>query len=71
MDHGGNMGHGSGMGNGKKTLKIFCQDQKLEVQAALKKLKDAGIEASPNQVIRDIAVKNNMSPPEVVDILRK
>jgi len=71
IDSGNGMGHGSGMGNGKKTLKKFCQDYNLEVQSALKKLKDADIEATADQVIRDIAVKNDMTPPEVVDILRK
>lgn len=68
---GSGMGHGGGMGNGKKTIKTFCQDENLKIETALQNLKEVGIEATPNQVIRDIAQKNGKIPPEVIDILRK
>ncbi|MEN2985589.1 MAG: DUF4405 domain-containing protein [Thermodesulfovibrionaceae bacterium] len=55
-----------GKGLGKKTLKQICEENKLEVQTILKKLKNKGIIANGKDTLREIADKNGTSPIDVL-----
>ncbi len=55
-----------GKGLGRKTLKQICDENKVEIQKALTKLKNKGIVASEKDTLRQIAEKNNTSPIEVL-----
>jgi len=55
-----------GKGLGKKTLKQICDENKVDIQKALSKLKNKGIVASEKDTLRQIAEKNNTSPIEVL-----
>lgn len=55
-----------GKGLGRKTLKQICDENKVDIQKALSKLKNKGIVASEKDTLRQIAEKNNTSPIEVL-----
>ncbi len=55
-----------GKGLGRKTIKQICDENKVDIQKALSKLKNKGIAASEKDTLRQIAEKNNTSPIEVL-----
>lgn len=55
-----------GKGLGRKTLRQICEENKIELQKAIVKLKNKGIKAKESDTLREIADKNNTSPIEVL-----
>lgn len=55
-----------GKGLGKKTLKQICAENKIDLQKALAKLKNKGINAKEMDTLREIADKNGTSPIEIL-----
>ncbi len=58
-----------GGGMGRLTLQQYCDQEGLDVQTALERLRQAGLEAKPTMLIRDIATKGNLHPSAIRDIL--
>ena len=65
MDHGGRGQGGAGSGFGQKTLKEACAEFGIDTQTAISALKQAGIECTPDQRIRQIADNNNTHPSQI------
>ena len=68
----GNIGHfqsGAGQGIGRLTLKEYCGQISLDVNAAVKKLRDAGFKAGPEMTIRGIADTAGVHPSQIRTIL--
>ncbi|MHC4206973.1 MAG: DUF4405 domain-containing protein [Planctomycetota bacterium] len=61
---------GPGRGFGRMTLKQYCEQMNLDLDSAMKKLKDAGYTCSADQTIRDIADSTGSHPSEIRDILQ-
>lgn len=55
-----------GKGLGRKTIKQICEENRVDVQKAMKKLKNKGINANEKDSLRTIAEKNNASPIELL-----
>lgn len=55
-----------GKGLGKKTLKQICEENKIDLQKALVKLKNKGLNAKERDTLKEIADKNGTSPIEVL-----
>jgi hypothetical protein len=51
------------------TLKEYCKQMGLDVNAAVQKLKDAGFKASPDMTIRNIADAANAHPSQIRTLL--
>jgi hypothetical protein len=56
---------GTGRGIGRMTLKEYCNQMGLDVNAAVKKLQEAGFKAGPNMTIRGIADTAGIHPSEI------
>lgn len=67
---GGRGAGGGGSGFGRMTLEQYCADAGIETDAAIEKLRQAGITASPGTTIRDIAETANIRPSSVPDLLQ-
>jgi Domain of unknown function (DUF4405) len=64
-------GHQGGGGMGWKTLKEYCEAEKLDLTATLARLHEKGLKAEPTQTLREIAVNNGYQRPyEIVEFLR-
>lgn len=57
-------------GTGKKRLVDFCADYGLELEEIVGVLAAAGVEASPEQTLREIAQAHGSAPDEVYEIIR-
>ena len=66
----GKSGMHKGSGMGRKTLAQICSEWQLDQQEVINKFKAEGIEATSDMILRDIAYKNNMKPPELLDMLK-
>ncbi len=55
-----------GKGLGRKTIKQICEENRVDVQKAMKKLKNKGIDANEKDSLKTIAEKNNTSPIELL-----
>ena len=63
---GGDYGQGGrGRGFGRMTLKEYCDEMGLNVNTAVKKLKDAGFKADPDMTMRAIADIAGTHPSEI------
>ncbi len=60
-----------GMGFGRKRLSDFCAKYGLDTAATIEGLKGLGIEAAPDDSMREIGEKNNMDPRSIFDALRQ
>lgn len=60
-----------GSGIGRMSLEEFCKKYQCNVNDTLKKLKSNGIEANKNQTLRKIAISNNLTPIDIVEIIKK
>ena len=60
---------GSGRGFGKMTMKQYCEQMGLDVNTAVKKLRDAGFKAGPDMTIRGIADSAGGHPSEIRAII--
>ncbi len=56
-------------GFGRMTLKSYCEQTGLDVNAALKKLQEAGYKASSDMTIRSIADSTGVHPSEIRNLL--
>ncbi|ADU96901.1 glycoside hydrolase family 18 [Thermovibrio ammonificans HB-1] len=59
-----------GFGMGRMTLKKVCSELGIPVSSCIERLKKAGIEASPEQRLRDIAFKHGYYPYQILQILK-
>lgn len=69
-ESGGGGGSGSG-GFGQQTLRQLCQESNLDMDTALERLSQAGIRASADQTIRQVADENNIRPGEIRQLLQR
>ena len=67
--HGEGKGRGGG-GPGRKALSTYCEENGIPLENALKALEDAGISASAEITLRDLADQSGLRPSEIVEILQ-
>ena len=60
---------GAGRGFGRMTLRQYCEQMNLDLNTAVKKLKEAGFTVSADLTIRDIADSTGIHPSEIRNIL--
>ena len=60
----------SGQGFGRMTLKQCCEEMDLDLNTAVKKLKEAGITVSSDMTIRNISDSTGAHPSEILTILQ-
>ncbi len=58
-----------GNGIGRKTLRQIGEEYSIPVDDLVKALKKEGLEAGPEDIMKDIADKNGVSPGKILDIL--
>ena len=58
-----------GTGMGKKTLNAICSEKGLSLDDVLARLKQKGIEANPNDKLKDVASKLGKTPMEIFTII--
>ncbi len=58
-----------GYGIGRLTLNQYCQQQNLDLEQTLQKLRDEGFRAEPQMTIREIASTGGIHPSAMRDIL--
>lgn len=64
-------GQGQGSsGWGRKSLAQVCEELNKDVNDVLKKLASNGVIASKDDLIKDLAGKNNMKPVDIVNLIR-
>lgn len=64
-----NLQGGPGRGIGRMTLKAYCNQMGLDVNAAVKQLQEAGFKAGPDMTIRGIADTAGVHPSEIRTLL--
>ena len=60
---------GQRRGLGVKTLKQFCEEEGVDLQAAIDILSDSQISASPDETLRQLADKALTSPGQIATII--
>ena len=55
---------------GKKTLMEICEEQGLSLEKVLSRLKEQGVEAKPDDRLKDLATQLGKQPTEMLTILR-
>jgi uncharacterized membrane protein YgcG len=60
---------GGGFGIGRLTLRQYCEQEGLDVETAVAKLKENNVEANPDTTIREIADNAGLHPSVIRDIL--
>ena len=60
-----------GSGMGRKTLMVICQEQGLSLEKVLSRLKEQGLEAKPDDRLKDLATQLGKKPTEMLHILRE
>lgn len=58
-------------GLGAMTLAAFCRDHGLDTSQSLAKLKAKGIVAFSDMTFRELAIENNLTPEQVMDLMVK
>ena len=58
-----------GSGLGKKTLEKICLERNLSLEQVLAKLKEKGVEAKPDDKLKDVANKLGMTPIDIFNLL--
>jgi hypothetical protein len=58
-----------GKGVGRKTVKSACQESGIELQKALKKLAAKGMAVGENDTLKEIAIKHNTLPIEILKVI--
>lgn len=59
----------SGTGIGRKTLKMICEENGIDLEFAKKRLSLKGIKMGENDTFKSIAEKNNTTPIEILKLL--
>jgi|WetSurMetagenome_2_1015567.scaffolds.fasta_scaffold87998_4 hypothetical protein len=62
---------GSGRGQGFRSLAELAQEYGLSPEAAVQKLATHGIQAAPQEIMREVAIRNNRKPYELLEILKE
>ena len=63
---------GAGMvGQGRKTLEQICVEKNLDVEKVLEKLRTENIEADRDTILRDIAFRNGIDPPDLLKLIEE
>jgi succinate dehydrogenase hydrophobic anchor subunit len=65
----GRQGQQGGYGIGRLTLRQYCQQQNLDLEKAVQKLREKGFQPAPDATLRDIAVSGGVHPSAMRDIL--
>jgi len=60
----------AGSGMGKKTLRVICEEEGLSLDKVLSRLKEQGIEAKPDDRLKDLAIQHEKRTGEMFNILR-
>jgi len=60
----------SGRGRGRKTMAEICLDEQLNLTKAMENLKSAGIRANENSILKDLALRYNKKPVEIIDLMK-
>lgn len=58
-----------GSGLGKKSLEQICSERALSLEQVLQRLNEKGIEAGPEDKLKDIANKHGLKPIEIFNII--
>ncbi len=58
-----------GYGIGRLTLRQYCQQQNLDLDQAVQRLREKGFQPTPDMTLRDIAVSGGVHPSAMRDIL--
>ncbi len=61
--------HQGGYGIGRLTLRQYCQQQNLDLEQAMQRLRQEGFQPAPDMTLRDIAVSGGVHPSALRDIL--
>lgn len=61
---------GPGAGYGRMTLQEVCTAEKIELKQVLERLARVGIQAKPEQTLRQIADSSGKRPPEIVGLMK-
>ena len=64
-------GDGQKRGLGKKTVEQFCKEESISVEGALEKLAAAGVKASADETLRELADKAGATPGAIAAIIEK
>lgn len=59
-----------GSGLGKKTLETICAERGIPLDAALDRLKQSGIDAQPNDGLKDLAGRVGITPLELLNLVQ-
>lgn len=65
----GNRQEGRGGGWGRKSVRQICAEYNLDTAIALRRLASRGIQASEDELIKEIAAENNLRPSQVVSMI--
>lgn len=63
-----NTSSGEGRGYGRKSIQEICLENNIKVETALSNLRLNGIEAGPDEKLKDISLKHNMMPVDIANI---
>ena len=69
QEQAGSQLQGQGQGWGRKTLQDVCNSANKDVDTVIAKLSASGVIASKNELIRNIAMNNNMRPIEIINMI--
>jgi hypothetical protein len=62
---------GAKKGYGRMSVQQICKDNNINVEDALMRLKEAGIEATAESMLRELGMASNKSPYDIVKIIEK
>jgi hypothetical protein len=60
---------GGGYGMGRLTLRQYCQQQGLDLEKTMQKLREKGFSSQPDMTVREIAATGGVHPSAMRDIL--
>ena len=60
---------GQSQGWGRKSLQDVCKSLNKDVDVVIKKLSANGVKASRNELLRNIAMNNNLRPTDIVNMI--
>lgn len=61
---------GKGSGMGRKTIKMICEELGISLEVGLKRLKEKGIDAKPDDRLKEIATDGSMTPMDLLGIIK-
>jgi hypothetical protein len=65
----GQQGQQGGYGIGRLTLRQYCEQQNLDLEKTVQKLRENGFKAEPDMTVREIAATGGVHPSAMRDIL--